>query len=74
MAQKAKEEAYKQLHEVSQAHAELLNQVVPLRVKVVDLEAEMKTSEAQQKKLENQCVDREQTLGKTEVALEAKTD
>ena len=73
VAQKAKEEANKRLHEVAQANAELLNQVVPLRVKVADLEAAMKTSEAQQKKLENQCVDREQTLGKTEAALEEKT-
>jgi len=29
---------------------------------------------AHQKKLEDQCVDREQTLGKTEVALANKTD
>jgi len=73
VAQKAKEEANKRLHEVSQAHVELLYQVVPLRVKVANLEAEAKTSKARQKKLEDQCVDREQTLGKTEVALEAKT-
>ena len=73
MAQKEKEEANKRLHEVSQANAELLNQVVPHRVKIVDLEEAAKTSEAQQKKLENQCIDREQTLGKTEVALEEKT-
>ena len=72
MAQKAKEEDNKRLHEVSQANAELLNQVVPLRVKIVDLEEAAKTSEAQ-KKLENQCIDREQTLGKTEAALEEKT-
>ena len=64
VAQKAKEEANKRLHEVSQAQAELLNQVVPLRVKIVDLEEVAKTSEAQQKKLENQCIDRKQTLGK----------
>ena len=61
------------MHEVSQAHAELLNQVVPLRVQVADLEAEVETSKAQQKKLEDQCVDREQTLGKIEVTLEDKT-
>jgi len=47
--------------------------VVPLRVKIVDLEEAAKTSEAQQKKLENQCIDQEQTLGKTEAALEEKT-
>jgi len=43
-------------------------------VKIADLEAEAKTSIAHQKKLEEQCVDREQTLGKTEVALADKTD
>jgi len=59
VAQKAKEEANKRLHEVSQAQAELLNQVVPLRVKIVDFEEAAKTSEAQQKKLEIQCIDRE---------------
>jgi len=73
VAQKAKEEANRRLHEVSQANVELLNQVVPLRVKIVDLEEVAKTSEAQQKKLENQCIDREQTLGKTEAVLEEKT-
>ncbi|XP_068474910.1 uncharacterized protein [Phaseolus vulgaris] len=73
VAQKAKEEANKRLHEVSQANAELLNQVVPLRVKITDLEEAGKTFEAQQKKLENQCIDREQTLGKTEAAVEEKT-
>jgi len=73
VAQKAKEEANKRLHEVSQANAELLNQVVPLRVRVADLESEAETLKAQQKKLEDQCVDWEQTLGKTEVALEDKT-
>ena len=74
VAQTTKEEANKRLHEVSQAHAELLTQVVPLRVKIADLEAAAEISKAQQKKLEDQCVDREQTLGKTEVALESKTD
>jgi len=73
VAQKAKEEANKRLHEVSQANAELLNQVVPFRVKIADIEEAGKTSEAQQKKLENQCIDREQTLGKTDAALEEKT-
>ena len=72
VAQKAKEEANKRLHEVSQDNAELLNQVVPLRVKIVDLEEAARTSEAQQKKLENQCIDREQTLGKTKAALEKR--
>jgi len=57
VAQKAKEEANKRLHEVSQANAELLNQVVPLRVKIADLEEAAKTFAPQQKKLESQCVD-----------------
>ena len=48
--------------------------MVPLRTKIVDLEAAAETSKAYQKKLEDQCVDREQTLGKTEVALADKTD
>ncbi|XP_068486562.1 uncharacterized protein [Phaseolus vulgaris] len=74
VAQKAKEKANKRVHEVSQANAELLAQVVPLRVKVAELEEAVKTSEAQQKKLEKQCIDREQTLGKTEAALEEKTN
>ena len=74
MAQTAKEEANKRLHEASQANAELLTQVVPLRVKIADLEAAAEISKVQQKKLEDQCVDQEQTLGKTEVALESKTD
>ena len=74
MAQKAKEEANKRLHEVAQANAELLNQVVPLRVKIVDLEEVAKASGAQQKKLEAHCVDREQKLGKTEGELAAKVE
>ncbi|XP_068492114.1 uncharacterized protein [Phaseolus vulgaris] len=74
VAQKSKEEANKRLHEVGQAHAELLNQVVPLRVKVADLEDVAKASEAQQKKLEAQCVNREQKLGKTEGELATKTE
>jgi len=69
VAQKTKEEANKRLHEVAQANAELLDQLVPLRVKIADLEEAAKTSEAQQKKLENQCIDREKTLGKTEATL-----
>jgi len=52
---------------VSQANAELL------RVKIADLEEAGNTFEAQQKKLKNQCIDREQTLGKIEAALEEKT-
>ena len=47
--------------------------MVSLRVKIINLEEAAKTSEAQQKKLENQCIDREQTLGKIEAALEEKT-
>ena len=74
VAQKAKEDASKRLHEAGQAHAELLNQVVPLRVKVMELEDAAKATEAQQKKLEAHCVDREQKLGKTEGELSAKTE
>ena len=74
MAQKAKEEASKRLHEAGQAHVELLNQVVPFHVKDVELEGEVETSKIQQKKLEAHCVDREQKLGKAEAALEAKTN
>jgi len=46
VAQKAKEKANKRLHEVAQANAELLNQVVPLRTKIADLEAAVETSKA----------------------------
>jgi len=74
MAQKAKEEASKRLHETGQAHAELLNKVVSLRVQVADLKDAVEASKTQQKKLEDHCVDREQKLAKTEVALEAKTN
>jgi len=73
VAQKAKEEASKRLHEAGQAHAELLGQVVPLRVQIVDLKDVVETSKAQQKKLEDHCVDRELKLGAAEKALEAKT-
>jgi len=59
MAQKAEEEASKRLHEAGQAHAELLGQMVPLRVQVADLKDAVETSKAQQKKLEDHCVDRE---------------
>ena len=74
VAQKSKEEANKRLHKVGQVHAELLNQVVPLRAKVADLEDMEKASEAQQKKLEAHWVDREQKLGKTEGELAAKIE
>ena len=66
IAQKAKEEASKRLHEAGQAHVELLAQMVPLRVQVADLKDTMETSKAQQKKLEDHCIDREQKLAKTE--------
>ena len=59
---------------MAQAQAGLLNEVVPLRTKIADREAAAETSKAYQKKLEDQCVDREQKLGKTEVALANKTD
>ena len=58
LAQKAKEEASKRLHEAGKAHAELLGQVVPLRVDIADLKDVVETSKAQQKKLEDHCVDR----------------
>ena len=69
VAQKAKENASKRLHEAGQAHAELLGQVVPLREQVEDLKDTLAASEAKVKKLEDHCVDREQKLGKTEAAL-----
>jgi len=74
VVQKAREEANKRLHEAAQAQAGLLNEVVPLRTKIAELEAATETSKAYNKKLEDQCVDREQTLGKTKVALADKTD
>jgi len=52
----------------------MLNQIVPLRVKVMELEGEVETSKIQQKKLEAHCVDRERKLGKVEATLEAKTN
>ena len=73
MAQKAREEANKRLHEVPQAQAGLLNEVVPLRTKIADVETAAETSKAYQKKLEDQCMDREQKLGKMEVDLANKT-
>jgi len=74
VAQKAREEANKWLHEVTQAQAGLLNKVVPLRTKIADLETAAETYKAYQKKLEDQCVDREQKLGRMEIALANKTD
>ena len=46
IAQKAKEEASKRLHEAGQVHAELLGQIVPLRVKVVELQDVAEASKA----------------------------
>jgi len=40
----------------------------------VDLQDAVEASKAQQKKLEDHCVDREEKLAKTEAALEAKTN
>ena len=74
VAQKAREEANKRLHEVAQAQAGLLNEVVPLHTKIADLEMAAETSKAYQKKLEDQCVDRKLKLGKMEVALVNKYD
>jgi len=73
-AQKAKDAASKRLHEAGQAHAELLGQVVPLRVQIADLKDTVETSKAQQKKLEDQSVDREVKLGEVEAALNAKAE
>jgi len=53
VAQKAREEANKRLHEAAQAQAGLLNEVVPLRTKIAELEAAAETSKAYQKKLED---------------------
>ncbi len=69
-----RKEANKRLYETAQAQAGLLNEVVPLRKKIADLEAAAETSKVYQKKPEDQCVNREQSLGKTEVALANKTD
>ena len=79
-AQKSKDAISKRLHEVGQTYAELLGQVVPLCVEIADLKDVAQVSEVRTKKLDDQCVDREQKLGKTEAvlsktktALEAKT-
>jgi len=74
LIQKAKEDASNRLHEAGQAHAELLGQLVPLRMKVVELQDAAEASKVHQKKLEDHCVDREQKLAKTEAALEGKTN
>jgi len=68
-AQKAKDVANKRLHEAGQTYAELLRQVVPLRVEVMELKDAAKVSEAKMKKLKDQCVDREVKLGATEAVL-----
>jgi len=72
-AQKAKDAASKRLHEVGQTYAELLGQVVPLRVEIANLKDAVKASEVKMKKLEDQCVDREVKLGAAEASLDAKT-
>jgi len=72
-AQKAKDAANKRLHEAGQTYAELLGQVVPLRVEIAELKDAAKASEVKMKKLEDHCVDREVKLGETEAALDAKT-
>jgi len=72
-AQKARDAANKRLHEAGQTYAELLGQVVPLRVEIADLKDAAKTSEAKMKKLEDQCVDREVKLGAAEATLDVKT-
>jgi len=73
-AQEANEEARKRLHGAGQANAKLLNQVASLQSRIVDLETAVKTSEAQQKQLADQCADREQSLEKIEGELTAKME
>jgi len=46
LIQKAKEDTSKRLHEAGQAHVELLGQLVPLRVKVVELQDAAEASKA----------------------------
>ncbi|XP_068486533.1 uncharacterized protein [Phaseolus vulgaris] len=53
---------------------ELLAQVSSLQSKIVALEAAMQTSEAQQKRLADQCAVREQSLEKTEGELAEKME
>jgi len=72
-AQKAKDVANKRLHEAGQTYAELLGQVVPLRVEIAELKDVAKASKVKMKKLEDHCVDREVKLGETEAAHDAKT-
>ena len=57
-AQKAKDVSNKRLHEAGQTYAELLGQVVPLRVEVAELKDVAKASEAKMMKLKDQCLDR----------------
>ena len=66
-AREANAEACKRLHDVGQAGTKLLAQVASLQSKIVALEAAMRASKAQQKRLVDQCAAREQSLEKTEV-------
>ena len=72
--QEINEEARKRLHGAGHANAELLNQVASLQSKIADLEMAVRTSEAQQKHLADQCADREQSLEKTEGELAAQME
>jgi len=73
-AQEANEEARKRLHGAGQASAELLNQVASLQSKIANLETAVKTFEAQQKQLAEQCADQEQSLEKIEGELAAEME
>jgi len=73
-AQQAKDAANKRLHEAGQTYAELLGKIVPLRVKIAELQDAVEASKIQQKKLEDHCVSREVKLGEVEAALNAKTE
>ena len=67
-------EACKRLHDVGQTGTELLTQVASLQSKITALEAAMRTSEAQQKRLADQCAAWEQSLEKTEGKLAEKME
>jgi len=67
-------EACIRLHDVGQAGTELLTQVSSLKSKIAALKAAMRTSEAQQKQLADQCADRKQLLEKTEGELAAQME
>jgi len=73
-AREVNAEACKRLHDVGQAGTDLLAQVASLQSKIVALEAATRASEAQQKRLADQCAAREQSLEKTEGELAEKME